>query len=337
MTKPRITRRTLLGSGLATAATALGAPAIGRAQSKPLRLQHPWLPGVDSAGSYVAEQQSFFRDAKLDVSFLNGGPQIEPAAMLASGAADIALVSSPLSVVAARARGVPVVVIGAGQQRSPLGVTSLAASNLTAPKDFAGKKIGLQQVNRPWLRAVMKANKIAETQFETATVTADPTPLIERRIDFMTVSVLNVPLGLKFRGIETKSWYVHELGVPMDGLTLCCMEATLASRKSEIEAFTRALLKGWEITARDPDPIAKMVVEKYAPSLNLDHQLAYNRAQLELMTSPLTVQKGAFWMDRKAWDVANQIAIDAELIKDPVDLSKLLVYDVLEQIHGKRG
>ena len=153
-----VSRRRVLSAALTGVALApFYGPTLARAAA-PLKLQLQWLKNVESAGQFVAAKRGFFAKAGLDVTMSAGGPQIDPVALLASGAADVAMVSSPLSVMAARARGVPIVVLGCGTMKSTLGLAARADRHLKLPADLRGAKVGYQHVNRNLLEAMLKAN-----------------------------------------------------------------------------------------------------------------------------------------------------------------------------------
>jgi NitT/TauT family transport system substrate-binding protein len=324
----KISRRGLLAGSAAFAATL---PFVARAQaSAPLKVQLGWLKNVESAGHFVALKKGFFAKAGRDVTLAAGGPQIDPVAILASGSADVAMVSSPLAVLAARARGVPIVVIGCGTMKSPLGLAARADKGIKLPEGLKGAKIGYQQVNRNLLKAILKANNIVETDITTTVVTGDPTMLIEGRIDLMTVSVLNVPLAMKGRGIEPQSWLAYDLGVPLQGQIVTCLESTLAARGDDISRFLNALGQGWAYTVANPDEVAESVAAEFGEGLNAEHQKAYNRGQVPLISTPVTKAKGLFYIDQPTWETANTVALETGLIDSKVDLAKLLKPSVLD-------
>jgi NitT/TauT family transport system substrate-binding protein len=324
----RITRRSLLAGAGAFAASA---PFVARAQTgAPMKAQLGWLKNVESAGHFVALKKGYFAKAGLDVTLAAGGPQIDPVAILASGSADVAMVSSPLAVLAARSRGVPIVVIGCGTMKSSLGLAARADKGIKLPEGLKGAKIGYQQVNRSLLKAVLKANGVAEADVRTTVVTADPTMLIEGRIDLMTVSVLNVPLAMKGRGIEPQSWLAYDLGVPLQGQVVTCLESKLAARGDDIGRFLNALGQGWAYTVANPDEVAETVAAEFGEGLNADHQKAYNRGQVPLISTPVTKVNGLFYIDRPTWETANTVALETGLIDSKVDLAKLLKPSVLD-------
>jgi NitT/TauT family transport system substrate-binding protein len=133
---------------LTAAACATTFARAARAQDAPLRVAAATIES--SAEPYYASDGGFFKAAGIDVTFMGGnnGPAI--AAGVASGAIDIGM-SNSVSLVQARARGVPFVIIAPGsvysaKQPSSLMVVPRASAVQTAA-DLSGKTIGISVLN----------------------------------------------------------------------------------------------------------------------------------------------------------------------------------------------
>jgi NitT/TauT family transport system substrate-binding protein len=317
-----ISRRSLLGAALAAPTLLLSSHA--RAAAQPVRLQLCWLKNVEFGNAWIAQKAGLFAQRGLDVSLLAGGPQVDPIALLASGAVDVALSSSVLPILAAAARGVPVVVLGAIFQTSRLGLAARADRHIELPSDLKGARIGYQQVNRSLYRAILAANAVPEDRVTTTVVTADPGMLIQGRIDLMTVSVLNVPLAMAAAGVPAQSWVASQLGMPMQGDVICCLAGTLAKRRQMVVGVLGALAEGTARLIAQPEAIARDVVANFGEGLQDAHQIAYARAQAPLMTSKATATEGLLRLDRGAWEASNKAAVATGVIDAPVDLNALL-------------
>lgn len=99
-----------------------------------------WTPNTNHAGIFVAKEKGWYRDAGLDVQI------VEPASggveqVVAAGKADFGI-SVQEQVIPARARGIPIVSIGAIMQHNTSSLFALAKSGITRPKDLSGKTYG---------------------------------------------------------------------------------------------------------------------------------------------------------------------------------------------------
>ena len=104
-------------------------------------LQLQWFAQAQFAGYYAALDQGIYESRCLDVTILEGGVDIVPQQVLASGASDYAISWVP-RVLASREEGVDVVNVAQIFQRSGTLQVSFADSGITGPDDFAGANIG---------------------------------------------------------------------------------------------------------------------------------------------------------------------------------------------------
>ena len=94
------------------------------------------------AGYYVAKDKGFYQDAGLDVTIKPGGPDIEPAQVIAGGGADVVVDWMP-SALATREKGVPLVNIAQTFKQSGMMLTCRKDTGITKPADFKGKTLGV--------------------------------------------------------------------------------------------------------------------------------------------------------------------------------------------------
>jgi NitT/TauT family transport system substrate-binding protein len=314
----------------ATAVISMAGYASRAKAADALKVQLGWLKNVEAAPHFAAIKKGFFAESNIDVTLFAGGPQVDSISQVASGSADIGVATSALGILAARQRGVPIVVIGSQFQKSALGLAARADRKIVLPAGLKGAKIGYQQVNRAWLLALLRANGVSPDDVSLTVVTADPTLLIERKIDLMTVAVLNVPSTMHQRGVEPSTWLAYDLGVPMQGNMLICLADTLAKKRPLLERYLQALAKGAAYNLANSDEIAEVTTKEFGEGLELPQQLVYNRAQLPFMTSPETKRQGLFWIEKTAWEQTNSAAVSTGIIDKPIDLAGVLSFDILD-------
>jgi len=114
-------------------------PSPATSKRTPITVQLSWLHQAQFAGFYAADQQGYFADEGLDVSFIEGGPEVDFISPVAKGAAQFG-VAQPADAILARAKGLPVRSIDVIYRRSPIIFFSLADSGIIRPQDFVGKK-----------------------------------------------------------------------------------------------------------------------------------------------------------------------------------------------------
>ena len=106
-----------------------------------VRVQLQWFAQAQFAGYYVALDNGFYEDECLDVEILEGGVDIVPQQVLATGGAEFGLAWVPKALVS-REGGANIVNIAQVFERSGTLQVSWADSGITEPADWAGKKVG---------------------------------------------------------------------------------------------------------------------------------------------------------------------------------------------------
>lgn len=99
-----------------------------------------WTPNTNHSGIYLARAKGWYRAAGLDVKVVEPGdtPSLE---ILGAGKADVA-VSVQEELIPARAKGLPVVSIGAVIQHNTSSLLSLRSAGIAQPADLAGHTYG---------------------------------------------------------------------------------------------------------------------------------------------------------------------------------------------------
>lgn len=100
-----------------------------------------WSPNTNHAGMYLAEAEGFYRDAGLDVTFLQPGATSDPNQAVAAGTVDFGI-SAGEQLVTARAEGVPVVSLAGIIQHNTSSLISLESTGIDRPADLAGHTYG---------------------------------------------------------------------------------------------------------------------------------------------------------------------------------------------------
>jgi len=118
-----------------------GAAAEGCDDVDDVTLQLQWFAQSQFAGYYVALDNGFYADQCLDVEILEGGVDIVPQQVLATGGAEFGLAWVPKALVS-REGGADIVNIAQVFERSGTLEVSFADSGIETPADWAGKKVG---------------------------------------------------------------------------------------------------------------------------------------------------------------------------------------------------
>ena len=122
-----------VGSGAATAAPR-------QAQPTNVTLQLKWVPQAQFAGYYAAVKKGFYAKEGLNVTLKNGGPDIIPEQVVASGQAQFGVDWLP-SLLAARDKGTDLVNIAQVFARSGMTQLTWKSSGINTIAKMKGKKV----------------------------------------------------------------------------------------------------------------------------------------------------------------------------------------------------
>ncbi len=106
----------------------------------PVTVQLSWTHQAEFAGFYAAEEQGYFQEEGLKVTFLEGGPEVDFIKPVTDGQAQFGI-AQPADLILARAEGQPVRSMAVIFRRSPIVFFSLQDSGIIRPQDFVGRKV----------------------------------------------------------------------------------------------------------------------------------------------------------------------------------------------------
>jgi NitT/TauT family transport system substrate-binding protein len=316
-----------------------GEAAPRAAAPRHVKIQHNWLSDVALAGIFLAMENGYYRDAGLEVEVVPGGPGSDPVVAVTSGAALVGIHTNATSVLLARAQGIPLRVIAAQYRRSPLGLVGKASSGIRGIEDVRGRRIGVIQSSVSVLDAVLQANGLGRDDVQVVVVSpaASMDLLMQDRIDLFVGFATNQPVQMKLRGVPAVFLPFHDLGYRQEAYPFFVTEQTLAREPELLRALLDATRRGWEDALRNPENAARVTTSKYTRSTEVEKETEVARLQASLMRPPPDDGTPLFYMDRGTWEATNQVLVRSGLIREPVDLDRLLTWELLDARTARRG
>jgi len=259
-----------------------------------LELQLNWVKNAEYAGSWIADDRGFYKDAGFDgVNFTAGGPGVQQEASVISGKTLLGL-SGPDITGPAILEGAPLICLTALFQKNPFCFMSLASNPVPDAQSLKGKKVGIQDVNQPIWQAFLTANKIDEADITVVPVQFDPQGLVTGEVDAWLSFVTNEPNALRAEGIEVEVFLLADEGYPLVSQVYFTQLDTLKNERDKLKAFLTADIKGWRESLKDPEAGAKLAVEVYGKDLGLKLEAAIeeSKSQNELILTEDTKVDG---------------------------------------------
>ena len=284
-------KRVVMGALLATAVVlALGAGAASKATAAAkltkVTLQLKWVPQAQFAGYYAAQDLGFYKQAGLDVTLKNGGPNIIPEQVVASGQAQFGVDWLP-SLLSARDQGTQLVNIAQVFTRSGMTQLTWKSSGITSVAKMRGKKVAnWLGGNQYELFAALTKAGMDPAKNQGVTIVQQPFDMnlfLNHQVDSASAMTYNeLAQVLESKNPKTGKLYtlkdlnvikMQDAGTGMleDGLfSTADWLKSAANRKTAI-AFIGASLAGW-IWCRDHVAQCVQFTLKAGPTLPKGHQ-----------------------------------------------------------------
>lgn len=296
---------------LAGCSTSTASTSDDASKTQSVTFQTSWIPLVQFGGSYVAAKKGYYEKAGVDVKILPGGPETDGLALLASQKADIA-VSNADVVARANEQGADLVIIGAGFQKSPLAIMSLASDPIDTPADMKGKKIGVPSGDEGTHAAFLKVNGLTDKEVTSVPVSFDVAPTTSKQVAGQYVFATEQPISAEEKGFKTHSMLLADHGLNVYAQVYVVTKSYLASHRTAVEDFMKGEIEGWQDYAEDQTEAVDLTVNEYGKDqkLSVENQTEQAKLQLPLLETDVTKAHGLFWMDSADID-ANLATIKA--------------------------
>jgi len=242
----------------------------------PIRVQLAWLHQSQFAGFYVAQVRKHFANEGLNVTLIEGGPNINPIVELQEGRADVAVAwlgnAWNLSTDGKHVTNVAQIFSG-----SSLAVVCRISAGVFTPKDMAGKKIGVWGLgDEAVVKEMMNLLDVPQNSVELIQQAPNGEDLINGKVACATTMAYNEYWQILSSGVPSSDLIVinpEVFGIPHveDGLYVMTERLNSPTFKEQLVKLTRALRKGWTETRIAPT-LAVETVQRMSPNLNREHQ-----------------------------------------------------------------
>lgn len=316
-------------TGLLLAAS-LGTTATGQ-DLTPVSVVLQWVPQAQFAGYYAAKAQGFWEAQGLDVTIVDGGPDVAPQVVGSDpNGPEFATSWAPRVLAVVDQGQSDLVNIAQVFQRSGTLSVSWADAPVAAPADFAGKKIGVWDYGNEYeVTAAAKAAGLEPgTDFEKVIQPFDMSLLLNREVDAAEAMIYNEYAQV----LETVNPETGELYQPEDLVRIDYNEVGTAMLQDAIHAraswlaepgneeiavkFLAGAFEGWMYCRDNPEDCVQYTVDA-GSTLGLGHQ-RWMMNEINPLIWPSPDGIGAMPVD--TWNDTISIMKDAGLLtKDPAE------------------
>ena len=294
----------------------------------PITIQLSWLHQAEYAGLYAADQLGYFADEGLDISFLEGGPEIDFISPVLNGDAQFGI-AQPADVILARADGKAVRSIAVIYRHSPIVFFTLKDSGIRKPQDFIGKHIRSTTTMDQTLRAMMAKLGVGDDQYQVEYLPSNVKQFISGEPPVWGGFVNGLALEVQQSGYEINLIYPDDYGIHFYGDVLITTDDLITQNPDLVLRFTRAMLKGWTYAVENPVDIGAFV-QKFQPDADETLENAKMVAALPLVN---TGEDYIGWMEPTIWADMEQTLREQSLLKNPLEITQVYTQQFLKNIY----
>ncbi|MGY4424486.1 class 3 adenylate cyclase/ABC-type nitrate/sulfonate/bicarbonate transport system substrate-binding protein [Bradyrhizobium sp. JR6.1] len=261
----------------------------------PVSLQLKWKHQFQFAGYYAAVEQGFYRNAGLDVTIREGGPDIDAAEAVAGGQADFGVCTS--SVLREWVMGRHLVVLAVIFQQSPAIILVPRRADIRSVSDLRGRTL-MDTPGSDEIAAMLKHEGVDYAAMPRIDHRGDPRDLLAGKADAMVAYNTNEPFVLEQLGAAYRTFSPAAYGVDFYGDNLCTSEAEVKAHPERVAAFRTASLKGWAYALAHKDATVDLILKAYSAKKSRE-ALLFEAARMDTLVRPgpslIGEQDAAHW------------------------------------------
>ena len=225
-----------------------------------------WLPNVEFAGLWVAEQFGWFRNAGIKMTYKSWAPAVHPETDVPTRGGNTFGLQSGAAIVIARSKGVPIKALYTDTQKSVFGLTVLADSGINNLKDLRGKRVGYQGHEYYVPATMLSCAGLRETDWKPVQVGFDIVQLTGKRVDAYLTFVVNEPIALELRGVRQRTFPAANYCFNFYDDVLFTTDSLVKQNPALVRKVVGLVARGFRWAHSHPDAAARLTVRKYFPS-----------------------------------------------------------------------
>ena len=285
-----------------------------------------YIPSVQFAPFYLAQQAGYYQAEGLTVTFQNEiDANLVP--KVGQGNVDLGL-SDGTSVIPAVSQGIPIRYLTTIYRQFPSIVFGKASSGIKTAADLKGKKIGIPgRYGSSW---IMLQALLASVKLTTNDVTIVEYPdfgqgvaVAQGVVDAATGFANNEPIQLERSGTPVFVLHIDDV-TPLPGPGLIGSTATIAAKHDAIAGFVGATLRAMgDIIANPSKGVDASIAVESTLGQDRDLQTAILAATIEQWQGGGGTALGA--IDRASWQKSLDFMTTLGLVPNPVTIDDLVV------------
>lgn len=291
-----------------------------------ITLAMTYIPNVQFAPWYVAEEKGFFREEGLEVIF-DYRMDIDALQLVATGKLDYAIAGGD-QVLVARGQGIPVVYLMSLYAEFPPAIIAKAEAGIETATDLKGKTVGLPLYGTNLLaaKAILKRAGLTGQDVELIDIGYTQIPsLLEDKVDAVVGFANNEPLKLKAMGVDVTQIKSGDY-FSLVGHGLITGEDKIKAAPEEVGKLVRASIRGLQYALSHPEETFS-ICTKYLSELGAEQkeqEWEVLKASMALWENAYTKEYGLGRSNPRDWEDAQQLMVELGLIPQATPVNEML-------------
>ncbi len=321
-------------AGTVTDSASTSTTATGEAQgSTPVSIGMGYIPDVQFAMFYVAQQKNYYADEGLDVSFVHGSIQDK---LVQAAQGQITFVNaSGDEILQARSQGIPIKSVFQMYQQAPIAIFSKQGTNITSPEDLRGKTVGVPGrygatyygLLGVLANAGLDENAVTITEVGFTQAEAVRSDAVQAAVGYAN----NEPLVLSAEGVPVNVLRVSDyFSLVSNGIA--ASETLINDDPNLVRRFVRATARGLQDTLNNPDE-AFTIALQFIPELSVEQQPRERQKLQETLPlwRPQDPANGLGYADAEQWRTMYSFLRDNGLLEQDLDVTEAFTNDLRPQ------
>jgi NitT/TauT family transport system substrate-binding protein len=278
-TRPMVARSIRAGA-LATLAMLAAASAANAQQLDKVSFGTNWVAEAEHGGFYQAVADGTYRKYGLDVTIVQGGPQVNNRLLLIAGKIDFFMSANSLQSFDAVAQNIPTVAVAAVFQKDPQVLLAHPDQGIEKLEDLKGLTLFIGQEGMATYFQWLKAD-YGFTDEKVKPYTFNPQPFLADKRSAMQGYVTSEPYAVETEGhIKPKVFLLADHGFNSYSTLIETRRELVEKKPDLVRRFVEASIVGWYNYVYGDNKPANALIKQQNPEMT-DALLAFSVAQMK--------------------------------------------------------
>lgn len=293
-----------------------------------------WLAQAEHGGYYQAVADGTYAACGLDVTIMQGGPQVSGRPLLLAGKIQFYMGGNMQQAFDAVKEGIPLRVVAASFQKEPQVLMTHPGEGLDKWEDLknAEQYIIADEGFQSYFQWIM--TEFGWDASKRVPYTFNPAPFIANKKSVQQGYVTSEPFAIeKEGGFVPNQFLLADYGYDTYSTTIEAMQETIDTKPEVVKCFVDGSAKGWYNYLYGDNKVANEAIKKDNPDIT-DEQIAFSIAQMKkfgIVDSGDTEKMGIGAMTDARMQSFYDKMVKAKVMPEGIDIKKSYTLDFVNK------